>query len=388
MKDEKNPFIINLKMLLDTIGKTPYGYHINVNGNFIKNKDGNNIAVKIEKNRLIFGVIREVEGYENNKLKKMIVESKEAEEIVFDEVSNTYIEDINLADYILPTNILVTHSRVFNCIIIKTPAYRICEKIINTKSNKLVLRVGNLEKVIESGDLIRIKRAFTNLTVENFTDNWYRYISRLTKMIGNQPKESPYVYTQVPQFRMMMFNEVGQEKLIFNPFLHIEDLANLLKSSLLWRYMQNNVTIISRGTEVYNCYFISSVEFCKATGLKNHIVFKYKGSTEDYYNLFFGLLYPSKFYNKNAVYFIINDKDYLIDAMEFARKENVKFKTLYTEKDMYSIPELERQFFRRITLTNYLAKKMRGELKHISDSLRSEEMINAMLSPFKLVMVE
>lgn len=392
MIEESNPFMINLKMLLDTIGKTLYGYHININGNFIKNDAGNNIAVKIEKNKLVFGVIREVEGYENNKSKKMIVESEDAERIVYNEVTNTFIDDINLEEYILPNNILVKYSKVFGCIIIKTPAYRICEKIINTKSNKLVLRVGNVEKVIDSGDLIRIKRAFTNLTVDNFTKNWDRYMARLVKLISNQPKNCPYVYTQIPQFRMMMFEEVAEEKLIFNPFLHIEDLANLLKSSILWKYMQNNLTTVNKGTEAYNCYFISSVEFCKATNLKHHIVFRYKGSTEDYYKLFFGLLYPSKFYNKDTAYFIIDNKEYLVSLMETAKavtgNPNARVKTLYSEKDMYSIPESEHQFYRRITLFQYLAKRMRWELKDINDTVRCEEMINNMLKPFKLLMAE
>lgn len=390
--EENSSFMINLKMLLDTIGKTLYGYHININGNFIKNEAGNNIAVKIEKNKLVFGVIREVDGFENNKSKKMIVESEEAERIVYNEVTNSFIEDIDLAEYVLPNNILVKYSRVFNCIIIKTPAYRICEKIINTKSNKLVLRVGSIEKVIDSGDLIRIKRAFTNLTVDNFTSNWDRYVSRLVKIVSNQPKDCPYIYTQIPQFRMMMFDEVTEEKLIFNPFLHIEDLANLLKSSELWRYMQNNLTTVSRGTEAYYCYFISSVEFCRATNLKHHIVFRYKGSTEDYYNLFFGLLYPSKFYNKDTAYYIIDNKEYLLSVLETAKaitgNPNTRIKTLYSEKEMYDIPQTEHQFYRRITLYQYLAKKMRWELKDISDTARCEEMISNMLKPFKLLMAE
>ena len=396
MVDTDSLFLSKLQILLESLGKNPYGYHININGAFAKTPEGSNIAVKIEKSKMIFGTIKEIESQDESKSKKMLVESEVALNRVYSQVINTMIDDVDLSEYVLPQHqAVVEFSKLFNCIIIKSAAYALCEKLINNESTQIAIRVGGEQKVIDNTTLIRLKRAFTNLTVTNFTNSWPRYHSRLTSIISKQPKNCPYVYTQVPQFRLLTFEQHMTDNTktpqIFNPFMHIDDLAFLLKKSVLWNYMQNNKTVCAHEGDIYTCYFISSVEFCRATNLKHHIPFNYKGATEDFYNLFFGLLYPSKFYSRDSIYYRINDKDYAITKLEALKEDfgtNVKLPMIITEGELYYVPEDERQFYSRVTIFQYLAGRMRGELKIDKDPLVKVEMISNMLKPFKLLMAE
>lgn len=375
--------MLRIKEVLESVAKNPVGYLVNIDGEFIKTSGGSYIATKIDtNNKVVFGSIQSVTIPNSSKTVNRLTASEDAMNIVQSKALRTHVNGRDYSKFIVPyKSMTVDFSPTFSCLVIKTGIYKTGYKLMNHSLPTAVLVVNGTQVEVSAAELAQFKMDFIDETVKVFGDNWTRYHNKLISALQKNPSKYPHTYTTIPNFRLMAF-EYNTTDLdtarIVNPFLAIPSIANILKNSKMWDYMQENCVTLENNGDIIKCYFVSSIEFCRATNLKHHVIFpKAKLHSSNYYKLFFGMLYDKGFYSKNIKLYRCNDTEYL--------KFNPMSKSVITEDELRLLNPEDYQFYSPITVIDLVSMQM-NNLINTKEPFRVKfNKVATMLSPLTLL---
>lgn len=373
----------SIKIVLESVASSPFGYVINIDGDFLKGSGNNYIAAKLHNGKLVFGKIQSVPLPDDGKKVNTFMESHDAKQFVLERSFNTVINTNSYEEYVnVEQGITVDFSTAFSCLVIKTAVYNLGLKLLNHQGSA-TLAFSNKQVTMPLATVERFKIDFADLIMDNFRNSWDRYNNKINRAISSAQASYryPYAFSVVPNFRLMGFEFISEDPLkakIINPFFVIPNSAKLLKESKMWEYMEQNSIELEYKGDLIRCYFVSSIEFCKAMNLKNHIQFpKKKTHTDNYYNLFFGTIYDRKFYNSNRVVYLCNSQDYL--------KTNPNAKSRISVEEFLLLDSVDREFYSAYSSLQLVARDMANLLPGNASFTAKEAKLFQMISPFTLL---